>query len=115
VFKAGDGVDALRVLVQRPCDLVICDEVMPAIGGAQLLDAMHAEPRLRNLPAILMVNAPGNVVVPTDRPVRIITKPIDLPLLTELVEEALLAAAQPSAPDPQAHPAPKSPPKPRTR
>lgn len=88
VLKAGDGADALRILVTQPCDIVVCDEVMPVMSGTQLVSAMRAEPRLAELPVILMVDIFGPSRPPTDKRVSVIPKPVMLPQLFGLVDQA---------------------------
>ena len=88
VLKAGDGADALRILVSQQCDVLVCDEVMPVMGGAQLINAVRADPRLAGIPVILMVDVfarPQGAVVPD---VMIVPKPVMLPQLFALVAEA---------------------------
>ncbi len=59
VLKAGDGADALRILASQPCDVIVCDENMPVMNGHQLIAAVRAEPRLSELPVILMADTWG--------------------------------------------------------
>ena len=88
VLKAGDGADALRILVSQPCDVVVCDEVMPVMNGPQLIYALRADPRLADLPVIMMVDLFGRPSGPHDPDIAIIAKPVMLPQLFALVEEA---------------------------
>lgn len=77
VLKAGDGADALRILVGQACDVVVVDEMMPMMSGHQLLEAMRADPRLAQLPVIMMAESwgkqlpalPGAVVM--GKPIRL--------------------------------------------
>ena len=87
VLKAGDGADALRILVSQPCDVVVCDEVMPVMSGSQLVGAMRADPRLATIPVIMMVDAFGRAKVPLDPDVHVVPKPIMLPQLFGLVDQ----------------------------
>lgn len=59
VLKAGDGADALRILSSQPCDVIVCDENMPLMDGHQLIAAVRAEPRLRDISIILMADSWG--------------------------------------------------------
>ena len=92
VLKAGDGVDALRVLHSQPCDIIVCDESMPMMDGLALLDAMHADPRLRTIPMILMIETFGPPHGPVDG-AQLITKPVRLATLFR--ELALLTGRPP--------------------
>src|SRR5439155_17354642 len=50
VFTAGDGVEALSILAERPCDLVMTDIDMPRMDGLQLTAQIRAAPRLTQAP-----------------------------------------------------------------
>ena len=60
VETASDGEAALRMVqAQRP-DLVLSDVMMPRLDGFGLLSAIRADPRLRNLPVILVSARAGD-------------------------------------------------------
>jgi adenylate cyclase len=54
VAVAENGADALRILRDRPYDVVLLDIVMPEMDGYEVLDAMRADDRLRTLPVIVI-------------------------------------------------------------
>jgi two-component system response regulator AtoC len=55
---AANGQEALDMLVQSPCDIVLCDQNMPAMTGLQLLD----EIRVRQIDVtFIMITAYGSV------------------------------------------------------
>lgn len=85
VLKAGDGADALRILVSQPCDLLLCDEIMPVMSGTQLAYAMRADPRLASIPIIMMVDAFRRATATIDPDIHVLPKPILLPQLFALV------------------------------
>jgi CheY-like chemotaxis protein len=91
VLKAGDGADALRILISQPCDVLVCDEVMPVMSGAQLVDAMRADPRLAEVPVIMTIDTYGRPKAPLDPDIRVLAKPILLPQLFALIEEVGMA------------------------
>jgi CheY-like chemotaxis protein len=95
VLKAGDGADALRILVSQPCDVVVCDEVMPVMSGSQLIGAMRADPRLATIPVIMMVDVFGRPKAPVDPDVHVVPKPVMLPQLFGLVDHAGTARGGP--------------------
>lgn len=80
VLKAGDGADALRILASQPCDVIVCDENMPLMNGHQLIAAVRAEPRLRDIAIILMADSWGRPL-PVVEDAVVLGKPI---LLAEL-------------------------------
>jgi two-component system sensor histidine kinase/response regulator len=86
VLKAGDGADALRVLVSQPCDLLLCDESMPVMTGSQLVHAMRADPKLAGVPVILMADVFRRPAASLDG-IQVLPKPIMLPQLYALVDE----------------------------
>jgi CheY-like chemotaxis protein len=88
VLKAGDGADALRILSSQPCDVVVCDEVMPVMSGNQLVMAVRADPRLCATPIIMMIDVFGRSSTQSDPDVHVITKPVMLPQLFAFVIEA---------------------------
>lgn len=86
VLKAGDGADALRLLVSQPCDVVVVDERMPVMNGHQLIEAMLAEPRLAKVPVILMAESWGTAPLPAIDGAVVLGKPVRLGELFQYVE-----------------------------
>jgi CheY-like chemotaxis protein len=57
VETAEDGIDAgYKVLYQRP-DLIICDVLMPHLGGFEFVAALRADSVLRDIPVIFLTTA----------------------------------------------------------
>jgi PAS domain S-box-containing protein len=54
VTTVGDGRQALESLRARRPDLVLSDVMMPVMDGFRLLEAIRADPALRDLPVILL-------------------------------------------------------------
>jgi class 3 adenylate cyclase len=54
VTYAENGREALEALRHRPLDLVLLDIEMPELDGYQVLEALAAEPSLRDLPVVMM-------------------------------------------------------------
>lgn len=55
-LEASNGEDALELLRQRPCDLLVTDLVMPGMGGKALLGRLAASPRLIAMPVIVVTS-----------------------------------------------------------
>lgn len=53
---AEDGARALEIMNEELPALVLLDLVMPGLGGADVLDQMRADPRLRQVPVIILSN-----------------------------------------------------------
>lgn len=51
---ANDGAAALAIMVEEVPSLVILDLMMPGIGGAEVLDRMRADLRLRQVPVVIL-------------------------------------------------------------
>jgi adenylate cyclase len=51
---AEDGRQGLAVLNARPVDLVLLDIEMPEMNGYQTLEALRADPKLRDIPVVMM-------------------------------------------------------------
>jgi signal transduction histidine kinase len=49
-----DGAAALAAARRDPPDLLICDVMMPGLDGFELLQAVRADPRLHDVPVILL-------------------------------------------------------------
>ncbi len=54
VFSATDGGQALSVLRQRPCDVVLLDLAMPNMDGFQFLEARAQDPALSAIPVVII-------------------------------------------------------------
>jgi sigma-B regulation protein RsbU (phosphoserine phosphatase) len=51
---ANDGQQALDLLSAGSFDLVLLDVMMPGLNGYDVLERMHADPRLRHIPVIMI-------------------------------------------------------------
>jgi adenylate cyclase len=54
VAFAENGRLALEILRSRPADLVLLDIEMPEMNGYQTLEALRADPKLRDIPVVIM-------------------------------------------------------------
>nr|WP_310062116.1 Hpt domain-containing protein [Lysobacter niastensis] len=60
VATAKDGLDALERMVDVVPDLMLLDIEMPRMDGYELASAMKADPRLRNVPIIMITSRTGD-------------------------------------------------------
>ncbi|NOT89006.1 MAG: response regulator [Lysobacter sp.] len=60
VVTAKDGIDALERMVDRVPDLMLLDIEMPRMDGYELATAMKADPRLANVPIIMITSRTGD-------------------------------------------------------
>jgi diguanylate cyclase (GGDEF)-like protein len=54
IHQAGDGIEAFKILLATPIDLIICDLEMPRIDGIKLLGMIATRDELRDIPVIML-------------------------------------------------------------
>ncbi|MBI2787717.1 MAG: response regulator [Elusimicrobia bacterium] len=54
VRLAKDGEEGLRMIKEKPADIVLVDWMMPRMDGEQFCRAMRAEPSLKELPVLML-------------------------------------------------------------
>jgi diguanylate cyclase (GGDEF)-like protein len=54
IYEAGDGIEALKMLLETPVDLILCDLEMPRIDGYKLLGMIVARHELSHIPVIML-------------------------------------------------------------
>jgi diguanylate cyclase (GGDEF)-like protein len=52
--EAGDGIEALKLLLEIKMDLIICDVVMPRLDGFRFLSMVRAREELSSIPIIFL-------------------------------------------------------------
>lgn len=87
VAPARNGEEALRWLrnAARP-DLIMVDLVMPVMNGAELIDELHGDVTLRDIPVVLMTAAAATAAMPLPRANGYLAKPFELGALLDTVE-----------------------------
>ncbi|MFG2054945.1 SpoIIE family protein phosphatase [Micromonospora sp. NPDC048930] len=60
VVAVPDGVEALRLAVDTPFDLVLADVMMPRLDGFGLVTALRADPVTRHVPIVLLTARAGS-------------------------------------------------------
>lgn len=63
VDEAADARAALEQLAGRPYDLIICDWVLPTVGGHELLRWIRQTPRLRAVPVVIAAEVTAAMVL----------------------------------------------------
>jgi two-component system chemotaxis response regulator CheY len=92
IAEASDGTAALQKLKERPFGLVISDWNMEPMSGLELLRAMRAEPRLKDLPFVMVTaeSRPERIAAASEAGVNsLIVKPFDANVLSERIAAAL--------------------------
>jgi CheY-like chemotaxis protein len=54
VITAADGLEAMRLALSSPIDVVITDAVMPNLSGQELARFFRQNPKLGNIPIVLL-------------------------------------------------------------
>lgn len=86
VVQAADGIAALEAVQAHRPDLIVLDLMMPRLGGADVLEALH--PRERP-PVMLLSASPKAVDIARQHEVRTVRKPFDADFLLHAVAELL--------------------------
>jgi CheY-like chemotaxis protein len=91
VYSAADALQALDVLERQQIGLVITDYMMPHVDGIRFTEMLKADPRLQNIPVLLITASPEPEVM--DKGMRkgvalTLQKPVDMGQLLNLVRFA---------------------------
>lgn len=57
VLSAKDGEEGLSKVKEESPDLILLDIIMPKMSGMEMLEAMHDDEKLRNIPVIIISNS----------------------------------------------------------
>jgi CheY-like chemotaxis protein len=89
--EACDGSEALSVMHAGEADLVVLDLMMPKVTGWQVLAERAADPKLRNIPVIVITAERGDQVtkILDDGITALLPKPFSLDALQALVKSGL--------------------------
>jgi two-component system, chemotaxis family, chemotaxis protein CheY len=92
VLTAIHGLSALEQLAKMPVDLVITDLSMPEMDGLTLLQQLRADPRLMNLPVIILTGSAyeqDNARAKAAGATSFLTKPVESEELISMVNRLL--------------------------
>jgi CheY-like chemotaxis protein len=94
VETAGDGLEALELIEQRPTpDVVVLDLGLPRLGGLSVAAELHAHDETRNIPIVIVTGSADFV----DRRgvASVLRKPVGPDELASIVEQILAAGGHP--------------------
>ena len=57
--RASDGLEALEIVTQTRCDLVVTDLEMPRTNGYELLNHLRQDPGTRTIPVMVVTSRAG--------------------------------------------------------
>lgn len=86
VWTAAHGLEALAILSRRRPDLVLTDLMMPVMTGWELRARIATDPRLRDIP-VVVVSAVSADIVEHLRDEVYLPKPVDIDRLLDIVRE----------------------------
>jgi CheY-like chemotaxis protein len=89
VLTAGNGKEALEAIRGTRPDLVLLDLMMPIMNGAEFLDAVRRDERLRRMPVII-VSAWRSATTNIQGAQGFLGKPIDVDDVMTIVEKYCL-------------------------
>jgi CheY-like chemotaxis protein len=88
VMCASNGAQALDRMRRGPLpEIVLLDLMMPRVNGWQVLEAMAEDPRLADIPVVVLTSFTDRDDLPANRPV--LHKPVDDEALVETVDDML--------------------------
>lgn len=92
VLLAGDGSAGLELVRAERPDLVVTDALMPVMTGDELVEVLHDDPDLRDIPIIMATAAASPLRVKRMMALgcrAVIGKPLDEATFLAVVEDAL--------------------------
>ena len=91
VAEAGDGLEALRVVEERPPDLVVLDLMLHALDGISVQQELAARPATAAIPVVIVTGS----AIDTDRleVACVLRKPVMPDELVRTVRQCLKAGA----------------------
>jgi len=96
VLTASNGKEALESASRTVPGLIVTDQMMPIMTGAELFRALKSSPRLRQVPVILITSAPPAAARDLHW-AELIRKPLDLEALLRSVHRVLREGCERSA------------------
>lgn len=96
VLTASDGQEALERASRTVPDLILTDQRMPIMTGAGLFRALQKNPRLRQIPVILITSDPPAAARDLQW-AELIRKPLDFEALLRAVDRVFREACERSA------------------
>ena len=85
---AYNGGDALRRMVQQRPDLVLLDLIMPLMSGEEVLQTMHEDAELKDVP-VIVISTKEMMDDTAVRPAAFVQKPFEPSEVKRLVRELL--------------------------
>ncbi len=91
-LEAGNGNEAMETLKNEQVDIVFTDLNMPDMNGEQLLKRIKSSPKLFEIPVVIitsMKNPAKEKKLISEHAAAVLSKPLALPLLRQVLEDNL--------------------------
>src|SRR4051794_9357050 len=86
----GTLLEAVEAIQANEYDLIICDVMIPHIGGLELVDKLKSDPKYSAIPVVLMTGMDRDILNATSLSANaVLTKPFDSSQLIDVVREQL--------------------------
>jgi CheY-like chemotaxis protein len=90
VFPASDGLEAMKLVLAAPIDVVVTDAIMPNLSGNELCRFLRNSPALSHLPIILLSALERKGRNPgAEQADAFLSKPVSGEKLIEVIEKLL--------------------------
>ena len=91
VTAAGDGLEAMKLLLAAPVDVVVTDEMMPNLSGHEFCRFIRNSPSLAHLPVILLsaLERKDHANQTDEQADAFLPKPVSSESLVECIEKLL--------------------------
>ena len=92
IMWAPDGEQGLALVRQSRPDFIICDVIMPHLGGYAVLETVRADPKLSGIPVLLFsaaMNDEGRAIGLHRGATEVLGKPFDLEHLRAAIRRCL--------------------------
>lgn len=95
VITAADGLEAMKKSLSEKINVVVTDAVMPHLGGVELCRFLRRQPKLKDMPIVLLSGIEQGVRTQegTDRADIYLTKPVRPEELTRCLARLLASGA----------------------
>jgi diguanylate cyclase (GGDEF)-like protein len=80
------GTTAVEHLKQSVPDIVLLDLNLPGVSGVEILDFMHADERLKNVPVVVITAHAHLVETLTVKPQLVLIKPVNIEQMSNLIQ-----------------------------
>jgi CheY-like chemotaxis protein len=92
VVSAGDGLEAIKVLLNQRVDVIVTDALMPNLDGYELCRFVRNSEELSHLPVILLSALdPKNSTDESEQVDAFLSKPVSPEVLLNQIDEVLAA------------------------